>query len=215
MNDGIVNTAARSQEREERRYYGVTSAVVVAIDSFLSTGQVQIRIPWLSGFQPWARVAVLMAGPEAGTFFIPQVDDEVLVAFAHGDVREPYVIGSLWNGQDSPPTSNPLDALNKRIVKTPNELTIELDDLLDSITIKNKAGHEVVIGKEQATVTVGQSKMELKKDGRINIDADVEILLSSSKIRLDADNIELKSSATTKVNGGRNCEIRANVVRIN
>ena len=189
--------------------------MVTSIDSFLDTGQVKIRVPWLPDFEPWARVAVLMAGNNAGTFFIPQIDDEVLVAFAHGDIREPYIIGSLWNGQDSPPTSNPLDAINKRIVKTPNELTLELDDLLDSITIRNKAGHEVVIGKEQTTVTVGQSKMELKKEGRINIEAETEILLKSKKVRLDADNIELKSGNSTRLRAGQNCEIRANVVRIN
>jgi len=47
-----------------------------------------------------------MAGKDRGIFFLPEVDDEVLVAFENGDINQPYVIGSLWNGVDVPPETN-------------------------------------------------------------------------------------------------------------
>ena len=66
------------------------------------------RLPWSpdpdSGFyEAWARQATLMAGNDRGTWFIPEVDDELLVVFEAGDPSRPYVIGALWNGRDAPP----------------------------------------------------------------------------------------------------------------
>ncbi len=69
----------------------------------LGEGRVQVKLPWLPGFEPWARVAAAAAGSRARLSVIPQIDDEVLVAFDHGDVSAPYVIGALWNGTDQPP----------------------------------------------------------------------------------------------------------------
>src|SRR5690348_6368047 len=51
----------------------------------------------------WARVAVPFAGGNRGAFFIPDVGDEVVVAFLGGDPRHIVVLGSLWNGQDQAP----------------------------------------------------------------------------------------------------------------
>ena len=67
-------------------------------------------LPWLPGLMPWARLSNMMAGMGRGSFFVPQIGDEVLVAFNHGDVREPYVIGTLWNTMDRPPALSPTDA---------------------------------------------------------------------------------------------------------
>src|SRR5437868_3604561 len=71
-------------------------------------GRVKVKFPWLSNEEEsfWARVAAPMAGKERGFYFLPEVEDEVLVAFEQGDVRFPYVVGSLWNGKDAPPAKN-------------------------------------------------------------------------------------------------------------
>ena len=68
-------------------------------------GRVKVKFEWLSDLNEsaWARIAAPTAGKDRGIYFLPEIDDEVLVAFAHGDVRFPYVIGSLWNGVDVPP----------------------------------------------------------------------------------------------------------------
>jgi len=71
-------------------------------------GRVKVKFPWLSDEHEswWARIATPMAGGGRGAYFLPEVNDEVLCAFEHGDVRFPYVVGALWNGKDAPPTTN-------------------------------------------------------------------------------------------------------------
>jgi uncharacterized protein involved in type VI secretion and phage assembly len=90
------------------RWYGVCPAQVTDIKDPDNQGRVQVALPWSpdSGserYTAWARLATLMAGNNRGSWWIPDVDDEVLVAFEHGDVRRPYVVGALWNGSDAPP----------------------------------------------------------------------------------------------------------------
>src|SRR5205085_2988322 len=92
-------------------------------------GRVKVKFPWLSNDEEsfWARVAVPMAGKERGFYFLPEVEDEVLVAFEHGDPRFPYVLGSLWNGQDKPPEKN--DGKNNvRVIKSRSGHVIRLND---------------------------------------------------------------------------------------
>ena len=73
--------------------------------------RVKVKYPWLTEEHQsfWARIATPMAGPQRGMVFMPEVDDEVLVAFEHGDIRRPYVIGCLWNGNDKPPKTHVKD----------------------------------------------------------------------------------------------------------
>jgi phage protein D len=68
-------------------------------------GRVKVKYPWLTEDHTshWARLAAPMAGNNRGFLYVPEVDDEVLVAFEHGDVSRPYVLGALWNGKDRPP----------------------------------------------------------------------------------------------------------------
>ncbi|MGH9179798.1 MAG: VgrG-related protein, partial [Acidimicrobiales bacterium] len=84
--------------------YGVVIAQVTDLDDPEQLGRVKLAMPWLSDTYEswWARVVQLGAGKQRGAVWLPEVDDEVLVAFEHGDVRRPYVIGSLWNGVDTP-----------------------------------------------------------------------------------------------------------------
>ena len=91
---------------------GVVIGLVTNVNDPEGIGRIQVRLPSLDN-QPtyWARMATMMAGNRRGFFFVPDVDDEVLVAFEHGDVHTPYVIGFLWNGEDAPPASGTKDAL--------------------------------------------------------------------------------------------------------
>ena len=87
MPEGLVDTAAQAEAPEERRINGVAEAIVINNVDCLAVGRVQVRLPWLPGHEPWARVATMMAGMGRGSYFIPQIGDEVLVAFKNGDVR--------------------------------------------------------------------------------------------------------------------------------
>lgn len=137
----MLESMLQETDNPDRRIYGVAVGKVIDNTDAMSMGRVQVQLPWLPDIQPWARVAVPMAGQNRGTYFIPQVDDEVLVAFHHGDIREPFVIGSLWNGQDQPPATDLTDPVTKRLIRSPQGLLLEFDDskMTVTITIKTEA----------------------------------------------------------------------------
>ena len=91
-----------------QRMSGVVVGVVTNTQDPAGLGRVKVKFPWLSDSEEsfWARVATPMAGKGRGFYFLPEVEDEVLLAFEHGDARFPYVLGALWNGQDKPPENN-------------------------------------------------------------------------------------------------------------
>jgi len=84
---------------------GVVTGVVTDVDDPQKIGRVKVQFEWLADdyVSDWARVAMPGAGPSRGMVWMPEVGDEVLVAFEHGDPRRPIVIGGLWNGTDTPP----------------------------------------------------------------------------------------------------------------
>ncbi len=151
-----------------RRYHGVHPAVVVDNQDPDGEGRIKVRLPWShdSGqeeYAVWARLATPMAGPDRGTWFVPENDDEVLVAFGGGHPDAPYVVGSLWNGTDAPPVSmnqsNDIRAIVSRediritfddtvgavklTLSTPGGRTITLDDGGGSVRIEDAGGNSI------------------------------------------------------------------------
>lgn len=194
-------------------------AIAEVIDNLDGTnlGRVQIRLPWLPGIEPWARVAAGSAGSGRGMYFIPQVGEEVLVAFQHRDVRDPYILGTLWNGKDRPPADSPLDPKMKRIIRTPAGHLVEFDDLEKTITIKTSSGQTVELTPQEITVatTSEMGKITLDMTGSISVTAKQKIELSAPAITLDGEIVEIKGSASTKLGGGAVCEIQASLVKVN
>src|SRR4051794_11241998 len=112
MADELVKSASPIDTPDDRRIYGVVSAQVITNCDKTSTGRVKVRFAWLPGYDPWARVSTLMAGKDCGMFFMPQVDEEVLVMFNQGYINEPYIVGSVWNGHDKPHEKPGKDPIN-------------------------------------------------------------------------------------------------------
>ena len=112
------------------RIYGVVIGIVTDNKDPDKMGRIKMKLPWLAedAESTWARIATLMAGNDRGSFYLPEVDDEVLVAFEHGDLRYAYVLGTLWNGKDKPPETNDDGKNNKRVIKSRSGMTILLDD---------------------------------------------------------------------------------------
>ena len=126
---------------------GVVVGLVTSVDDPQKLGRVQVSFPWLSDSNrsQWARVARMMAGPDRGAWFMPEVDDEVLVAFEHGNFQYPYVIGFLWNGVDKPPNDD-IDTRVRRM-RTVSGHMLEFDDRPgeESVCITTQGGHHVVL----------------------------------------------------------------------
>ncbi|GAB3158859.1 phage baseplate assembly protein V [Amycolatopsis sp. NPDC004378] len=161
-------TAMPRAMQYDQRYYGVAPAEVVENDGD-DEGRVKVKYYWFdkgASISPWARVSQLHAGGGYGSVFVPEVGDEVLVAFFQGDMRQPYVLGGLYNGKKKPPTAHD-DGRDQKIVRTKAGHRILFDDKEKEITISTASGATVVlkdsgeITVEAKTVTVKASDVDL------------------------------------------------------
>lgn len=214
---------ASNAAEDDRPAQMVSVAVAKVICNFdeLGQGRVQVSIPWLPGFEPWARVATLMGGMGRGTFFIPQLNDEVLVAFNQGDIREPYIIGSLWNMVDRPPALLPTDAVNKRVIRTPLGHEIEFDDLTQELSITSTTQQSVTLGPAGVEIAAGtlppptRSKITLDALGNITLESKLSIKLDAPLITINGKSVTVSGDATTTVKAGGVCSIQGTRININ
>jgi len=180
-----------------RAFNGCFPAVVIDNVDPDSIGRVKVRIPRV-GDETWARIATLMAGNDRGTWFIPDVNDEVLVAFEEGEegtVGQYYVIGGLWSKTSSPPEKMDRNN-NKKLLRSRNGVKITLDD---------QSGQENVIVE-----TPGGQKITLK-DGP----GSVEIADSNgNSVKLAANGISVSASAKVTINASQ-VEVNSGVVTVN
>jgi uncharacterized protein involved in type VI secretion and phage assembly len=185
----------------DKKIYGVTVCTVVNNIDCNGQARVQLNLPWLPGFQPWARISNQSAGSGAGSYFVPQVGDEVLVSFNHGDVREPYIVGALWNTQDRPPAPSPTDAVTKRKIRTPKGHELEFDDLLQKVTLTTSGKTTIVLDLEKAEISTPAASVTLGVTGEVSVK-------SKTKISLEAPVVEINASATVKI-GGKGVSLKA------
>ncbi len=183
------------------RLFGLVVGVVTNNQDPDNLGRVKVRFPWLSGSEEshWARLAVPMGGKDRGTYFLPEVDDEMLVAFEHGDPRFPYVLGALWNGKDAPPATNGDGKNNLRLIKSRSGHIIKLNDEdgKETVEIIDKSGkNSIVIDTAKNTLT-------------ITTDKDIALAAAQGTIKLEAQKIQLKSSADTKIEAGAGMDVKA------
>ena len=216
MAGDLVARAADPDAPNDRRFYGVAVATVVDNVDLTSQARVQLRLPWMPEISPWARVAALLAGPDTGTYFLPQPGDEVLVAFHHGDPSDVFVIGSLWNGQDRPPASTQWDPQNKFRIRTPLGHDLEFDDLAQSVTLTTTTEHTVTLTTTgiQISTAKGTAKVTLGTEGQVTINAAKDLSVKAARLTLEAPKIELKGSEVA-VNASSHCGIKAATVDIN
>jgi uncharacterized protein involved in type VI secretion and phage assembly len=184
------------------RWYGVYPALVADLRDPDNQGRVKVTLPWSpdtgsARYEAWARLATLMAGDNRGSWFIPDVDDEVLVCFEGGDPRRPYVIGALWNGRDAPPESMDGAGQNDRkVLRSRNGVKLTLDD---------------ADGQEKFIVeTPGGQKLTLK-DGPGNLIAEDS---NGNSIKLEPSGITVTTSAKVTVNAST-AEVAASLVTVN
>jgi uncharacterized protein involved in type VI secretion and phage assembly len=140
-----------------------------------------------------------MAGKDRGAYFLPEVDDEVLVAFEHGDARSPYVVGGLWNGRDNPPAKNDDGKNSLRLIKSRSGHTITLNDEAGKETI------EIMDKSKKNSIVIDTAKNRIT----ITSEKDITLAASNGTIKLDAKEIQLTSSVSTKIEAGSNLSLKA------
>jgi phage baseplate assembly protein gpV len=200
MSDGLLDWANDLFMTEDERIYGVVIGRVEDNLDLTGLGRVQLSLTAIPDLKPWARIAAPFAGSGYGHYSLPQEGDEVLVAFERGDPRHPYVIGSLWSMSSRPPAALPTDATYKRIVKTPKGHVIELDDMLQSVTITTSTGQEIKISPTAIEISAGNgaAKVTVGTAGSISLEGATKISLSAPAISIDAKaDLTLSGAAAT------------------
>ena len=133
---------------------GVVIGIVKEVDA--TQARIKVDFPWMSPPQRshWAPIATLMSGKKRGMYFMPEIDDEVLLAFDQGQFDHPYVVGFLWNGEDVPPVTDP----QHRLIRSVNGHEIEIFDPCisggDKGYIRLKDAHGNLIELANARITI-------------------------------------------------------------
>jgi uncharacterized protein involved in type VI secretion and phage assembly len=211
ISDLVTEGAAPGKTASGRVMNGVAMAIVTDNDDPDNLGRVKVKFPWfsedLASF--WVRIATPMAGPERGLMIIPEVNDEVLVAFEQGDFNHPFIIGALWNGIDKPPqtTSETISGgkVNKRILKTRAGHILRFDDTSGSekIEIIDKTGKNLIM------IESSSNKMTIQADGDIEITSKKDIKMKGlnlsfegqTKAEMKAAQIDVTATAKTTIKG--------------
>jgi phage protein D/phage baseplate assembly protein gpV len=161
---------------EAERFYGVVVAEVeennelLAVPPEIPIGRVMVKYPGLSDTftSGWAPCARPMAGDGTGFYALPEKGDQVLVAFEHGDLAHPYVLGALWTAQRPPPADN-LDGTNsQRVLTTRSGHTIAFDDTIGvgGVTISSAGDLAIkATGKITLEAAAGVTGITLAADG--------------------------------------------------
>lgn len=214
----IYDVFKNAGEGEGGHIYGVAIGIVTNNKDPDGMGRVKLRFPWRSSNDEshWARVTSLMAGNEMGAFFLPEVGDEVLVAFEHGDVEYPIVLGSLWNGEDKPPEKNSDGKNNIRKIKSRSghELILNDEDSKGQVIIKTKAGHTITLDD-----TSGSENIEIKDKSGNSIKMDsvqnnIEIKCTM-QLNIKANVIEIEADSMMTIKAGATLTLQGALVKIN
>jgi len=183
-------------------------------------GRVKVTFPWLVDNDQgwWARVAAPMAGSLYGAYFLPEVDDEVLVAFEHGDMARPYVMGSLWNGVDKPPKGN-ADVLadskvKERIIKSRSGHIISFDDTqgAEKITIADKTGNnKIVFDSAKNTISIdADADVTVNAKGKATVTAQQDVSVTTqANAAISANNVDVKAQGNAKITATGNLNATA------
>jgi phage protein D len=158
---------------------GVVVGVVSNIEDPKDLSRVKVAFPSLADKQEsdWVRRATPDAGPTRGVQWTPEVGDEVLVAFEHGDLNRPYILGSLWNGKSAPPLKTSEAAsggkVKQRVIQSKAGHVVILDDTdgAEKIVIRDKTKkNEVEIDSKTNAITITSSKdLTIKASGKVDI----------------------------------------------
>jgi phage baseplate assembly protein gpV len=218
-----------SVDQVKRKFYGVTVGRVVNVLDPLTLGRVKVQLPMIDDLElsPWARVAVPMAGLMHGHYFIPNVGDEVLVAFENGELAAPYILGSLWTATAPPPLPSPVPQI--RTIRTLVGNQIVFTEAPPTVTIQSgptppatipapptPAGPPtVILSPTGIQILFGLSVINMTPDG-ITITGTPSLnLVATASITLSAPNVTINGAAATNVQSAGICNVTAPLVKIN
>ena|SRR5688572_22479762 len=179
-------------EAEAGKVYEPAVGVVTDNKDPSKLGRVKVKISILSGQDTtfWVPIIMLGAGKNRGWFFIPEVDDEVLVMFEHGDMQRPLVVGALWGGKDKPPDKNS-GSNPRRVIKSRSGNKLTFDDETKKIILED--------GTQKAKITFDSEANKIIIEA---LKGDVCIQSPQGDTQIVAKEIELKAGQNIEIHAG-------------
>ncbi len=159
--------------------------------------RVKVKFPTLTEDHTsnWARVVGMGAGDRRGFDCLPEINDEVLVGFEHGDIHRPYIIGGVWNGKDAPPNtvSNNVEDGKVRLrtfrTRTGHQIQFVEEDKggrQAGVYIETKGGHQIQLTDSDQTITISSTgNLNIEAKGDIDISANGIITVKGAMIKLN------------------------------
>jgi len=189
--------------------------------------RVQVRIPMIDASEEgvWARIALLDAGEERGTYFRPEVGDEVVLGFLGGDPRNPIILGGVHSSAFPPPI-DPADDNHKKGTVTRSGIRFVFDDETTDATLETPNGNTVVLSDDEGSITMADengNSVLLDSDG-VTIDSAADVTVTASgDVTIEGTNVSLtatadvtaEASANATLSGSAQTEISGSIVKIN
>jgi uncharacterized protein involved in type VI secretion and phage assembly len=210
----VLDILQQEDKREDGRVEGVATGIVTNNKDDEGLGRIKVRYPWREDRQDsyWARPARPGAGNDRGVFWLPEVGDEVLLAFDKGKIEHPYYLGSLWNGKDKPPAGNSDGENNTRLIRTRSGHEFRLFDKAgqETVELKSKGGHHLLLDDSSGSATIeikdssGSNKIVIKTaENSISIESGLSLKIRSQTIDIEAGaSMSLKATGTLTIQGG-------------
>jgi uncharacterized protein involved in type VI secretion and phage assembly len=201
---------------------GLVEALVVDNADPDQLGRVKVKFPLLPETPEsfWARLVMPMAGRERGWMTIPEIGDEVLVAFVHGDINNAIVVGSLYNGVDTPPYANEDGENNLRVFQSRSGHRLTFDDTDGAERVELITHNEEIRliwdAKEKVISVYSGKDIIIEAKEAISMKCKDFILEASNSIGVKSgSSTEIKTGSSCKVDGGGNLVLKASMTRIN
>ena len=215
------------KEHQINRIGGVVTGIVTSNVDPEKLGRVQVKYPWLPKMNSselsscWARLTFVGGGADRGIVFLPEVNDEVLLAFENGDMSSPFVLGILYNGKDKPPKGlgelidSGTKKVNERVIVSRSGHKIILDDSQgkEKITIQDKTGKnkiEIDSAKNEFKI-ISEGKLDLQSKGDLTLTTDGKLTLKAKQdFAASTDSgMTLKAQKSVGINATQKIEVKA------
>jgi uncharacterized protein involved in type VI secretion and phage assembly len=203
----LLQAAPQETAHESGGYVkGVAVAIVTQNQDDESLCRVKVKFPWHESSESyWARLASPMAGDNRGLVMIPEVGDEVLVAFEREDMRFPYVLGVLRNGKEKSPFVNDDGKNDVRIIQSRKKHYLKFDDGAQGVVeLAHEKGRKITFDDNGFSVEDenGNTVQVDSKTGAMTIEAKGQLNIKASSITIESSGtLDLKANATLTIRG--------------
>ncbi len=185
----------------EEKLVGVYVALVTDNQDPEKLGRVKVTFPWRGTKEEsfWARVASFAGGQEAGAFFLPEVGDEVLVAFERGELEFPVVLGSLWNGRDKPPFEE-----GRRLIRSRKGHEVVLHDQKGEVCLRSAKGREITLKDSGEIIIKDPAGNEIhftENPPTLRVKGGLKVEIEAQELKLKGLSVEISADTTLVLKG--------------